>query len=376
MADKLTSIESKEKKEETKQTDLFTPYKIRSVEFRNRICLPPMCLFVAEDGKPTDFHIAHYGARAMGGMGMIIVEATAVLPEGRICGSDLGLWKDDQVEPAKRITKVISSNGCIPFVQLAHAGRKGNSYQPWIGRGCTVPKSEGGFDIVAPTAEAYSSVSAKPKELTTDDIKDLIKAFSSAAERAIKAGYQGIEIHAAHGYLLNQFLSPMTNKRTDDYGGSFEKRCRLLLEVVEVVRKVIGEKVPLLVRLSCTDWLDEKGGWTMKDTVALCKKLKSLSVDLIDCSSGGIASNCKYSPFDGYQVPFAEEVRKECQIATGAVGLITKIDQANKIITSGQADIVLLGRELLRNPNWTFYAAHALKKEIPLPKPYSWCTKF
>jgi 2,4-dienoyl-CoA reductase-like NADH-dependent reductase (Old Yellow Enzyme family) len=346
---------------------LFSSLKIRSVEFKNRIAISPMCQYSSINGMPTDWHFVHLGSRAVGGNALIIQEATAVSPEGRISPDDLGIWSDEQAEAYKRITAFITSYNSVPGIQLAHAGRKASTYSQWKGNGEVRPEL-GGWQVLGPGAIPFAENYPMPKEMDLNDIKKVISDFKDAAIRSINAGYRLIELHMAHGYLVHEFLSPLSNSRTDIYGGSFENRVRLALEIVENVRTVIPEDFPLFVRISSTDWVE--GGWTIEDSVRLAILLKAKGVDLMDCSSGGNVKKAVIPLGPGYQVPFAERIKKEAEILTGAVGLITAPEQADNIIRTGQADIVLVARESLRNPYWPFKAAKALKEDIEWPKQY------
>jgi len=346
---------------------LFSSLKIRSVEFKNRIAISPMCQYSSINGMPTDWHFVHLGSRAVGGNALIIQEATAVSPEGRISPDDLGIWSDEQAEAYKRITAFITSYNSVPGIQLAHAGRKASTYSQWKGNGEVRPEL-GGWQVLGPGAIPFAENYPMPKEMDLNDIKKVISDFKDAAIRSINAGYRLIELHMAHGYLVHEFLSPLSNSRTDIYGGSFENRVRLALEIVENVRTVIPEDFPLFVRISSTDWVE--GGWTIEDSVRLAILLKAKGVDLIDCSSSGNVKKAVIPLGPGYQVPFAERIKKEAEILTGAVGLITAPEQADNIIRTGQADIVLVARESLRNPYWPFKAAKALKEDIEWPKQY------
>lgn len=345
---------------------LFSPLTLGSLTLRNRIVVSPMCEYCSYDGFANDWHLVHLGSRAVGGAGLIITEAAAVLPEGRITAQDLGIWKDDHIEFLKRITDFIKAQGCAVGIQLAHAGRKASTMVPWEGNG-KVPEADGGWVPDAPSAVAFSDDYPMPVALDLAGIARVVKAFTLAAERALKAGFQVVEIHAAHGYLLHEFLSPFSNERVDDYGGSFENRIRLLLEVVAAVQTVWPADHPLFVRISATDWAD--GGWTIDDSVNLAAILKTKGVHLVDCSSGGNLSKVKYPVGPGYQVPFAEAVRK-VGIPTGAVGMITGADQAESILQEGQADLVIIAREFLRNPYFPLHAARELGEDVAWPVQY------
>lgn len=346
---------------------LFSELKIREITLKNRIAISPMCQYSAEEGYANDWHLVHLGSRAIGGAGLIIQEATSVSPEGRISPDDLGLWSDDHIPFLRRITDFISSQGAVPGIQLAHAGRKASTYAPWKGSG-QVPASEGGWQTIAPSPIPFNSADIVPSEMSSDDIKRLVSSFTTAAARSAEAGYKVIEIHAAHGYLINQFLSPLTNKRTNGYGGSFENRIRFIIEITDGIRAVIPEEFPLFVRISATDWTE--GGWCIEDSVRLSAILKDHGVDLIDCSSGGVVPGAVIPAKPGYQVPFAERIRKTSGILTGAVGLITDAMQAEEIMKSGSADIILIARESLRDPQFPLRAAKELGTDIQWPKQY------
>lgn len=349
---------------------LFEPITLRELTIRNRVWIPAMCQYSAEarDGVATDWHLAHLGSLARGGAGAVITEATGVTPEGRIAPEDLGLWNDEQEKGLARIVDFMHSQGAAAGIQLAHAGRKGSTYRPW-GEEQTgsVPEAEGGWTTVGPSAVAYPGL-AEPQALSTDGIAQLVEAFADSAERALRAGFDLMEVHAAHGYLLHEFLSPLSNKRDDDYGGSLANRARFLLEVVEAVRARIGQHVPLLVRVSATDWLDE--GLSVDEVVEVSGWLRESGVDLIDVSSGGNErARIPLSP--GYQVPFADRIRSEAQIPVAAVGLITEPIQAEHILATGQADVVLIGREALRDPHFPLRAAQELGHSVDyLPGQY------
>lgn len=347
---------------------LFAPLKLRGVSFNHRIAVSPMCQYSSEDGFANDWHLVHLGSRAVGRAALIICEATAVLPEGRISPQDLGIWKDEHVEMLSRIFHFIEKEGGIAGVQLAHAGRKASTAPPWKGGG-PVSEAEGGWRPTwAPSPIAFDTGHIVPQELDEEGIQRIVQAFADAAKRAHEAGAKVVEIHAAHGYLLHEFLSPLCNKRTDEYGGSFENRTRALREVVQAVRRVWPTHYPVFVRISATDWVE--GGWDVAQSVALSEQLKDLGVDLIDCSSGGAVPNAKIPVGPGYQVPFAEQIRKEAQIATGAVGMITTAEQANEIIKNGRADLVLLAREFLREPYWPLKISKRLGGKVKPPVQY------
>lgn len=345
---------------------LFEPLTIKSVTLRNRIGVSPMCMYSSQDGVATDWHLVHLGARAAGGAGLVIAEATAVSPEGRITPGDAGIWADKHVEPIARINRFLKSHGAVPGIQLAHAGRKASAALPWNG-GAHLPNDKGGWQTVAPSAVAFGGELDKvPHALTTDEIAKVHADFVAAAKRALAAGCEWVELHGAHGYLTHQFLSPLSNHRTDQYGGSFENRIRFVLELTRAVRAVWPDNLPFTVRLSCTDWVE--GGWTLEESVGLAKRLKGEGVDLIDCSSGGGVATAKIPVGAGYQVPFAARLRKEAGIATASVGMITDPMQADQIVRNGEADLILMAREFLRDPNWPLRAARALHVK-PLPTP-------
>ena len=346
---------------------LFDELKIRSVTLRNRIVVSPMCQYSSTDGFATDWHLVHLGSRAVGGAAAVIAEATAVTAEGRISPVDLGIWKDAHIEPLARIAAFIRSQGAASGMQLAHAGRKASVKRPWEGGGA-MTDSEGGWTPVAPSAIPFEERYRKPAELDESGIRVIVEAFAAAAGRAKQAGFQLVEIHAAHGYLIHEFLSPLSNQRTDAYGGSLENRTRFAREVVAAVRQVWPEELPLFVRISATDWVP--GGWDPEQSVELAKQLKQLGADLIDCSSGGSSPAAKVPMGPGYQVPFAEKVRREAGVMTGAVGMITDAKQADGIIREGKADVVLLAREFLRQPYWPIHAATELGREIAWPPQY------
>lgn len=349
-------------------TDLFSPLQLRDVQLRNRIGVSPMCQYSSVDGFANEWHVVHLGSRAVGGAALVMTEATAVLPEARISPQDLGLWKDEQIEMLARIFAFIEAQGAVPAMQLAHAGRKASTARPWEGGGA-VAESDGGWrPIFAPSAEAFDTDDIVPEELSAEGVRRVSEAFAAAAKRALTAGAKIIEIHAAHGYLLHSFLSPLTNHRADEYGGSFENRTRALREVTEAVRAVWPERLPLLVRLSASDWVEE--GWDVEQSAAVARDLKSLGVDMIDCSSGGAVPRAKIKLGPGYQVPFAEQIRRDGDIATAAVGMITEAEQANEIIKNGQADMVFLARELLRDPYWPLHAAKRLGHDVAAPVQY------
>ena len=347
---------------------LFDPLAIRDLTFANRAFVSPMCQYSSHDGYANDWHFVHLGSRAVGGAGLIFTEATAVLPKARISPQDLGIWSDGHIEMLGRIVRFIHEQGSIAGMQLAHAGRKASTRRPWETPG-TVPESEGGWkEIVAPSALPFADNYPMPQALTTEGIQEAVAAFAAAARRACQAGFRVIEIHAAHGYLIHEFLSPLSNRREDDYGGSFENRTRLCCEVVAAVRSEWPKELPLFVRISATDWIE--GGWNIDESVKLAAQLKPMGVDLIDCSSGGNVPHAKIPVGAGYQVAFAERIRREAEIMTGAVGMITSPIQAEHIIQTGQADAVIMAREFLRDPYWALRAARELEQPIAWPVQY------
>ncbi len=346
---------------------LFSPLKIRDIEFKNRIAVSPMCQYSSENGMPTDWHFVHLGSRAVGGAALVIMEATAVSPEGRISPDDAGIWNDEQADAYKRITSFISAQKSVPGIQLAHAGRKASTYSPWKGKG-GVDVKDGGWQTIAPSAIPFASDYPLPKELDKEEIKKIINQFKSAAGISVNAGFQVIELHMAHGYLVHEFLSPISNHRKDEYGGSLENRCRLALEITKVVRDSIPNGTPLFVRISSTDWM--KDGWDIDQSVQLSKWLKELGADLIDCSSGGNVNDAKIPAGPGYQVSFAQRIKKETGILTGALGFITSPEQAENIVRTEQSDLVIMAREMLRDPYWPLHAAKRLKSDIEWPKQY------
>ncbi|MEE4113238.1 MAG: NADH:flavin oxidoreductase/NADH oxidase [Desulfobacteraceae bacterium] len=348
-------------------SNLFSPLKLRSVEFKNRIFVSPMCQYSSDDGMPTDWHLVHLGSRAVGGAAMVMVEATAISPQGRISPGDSGMWSDAHTAAFTRITQFISEQNCVPAIQLAHAGRKASTDAPWRG-GQALSEKQGGWLPIAPSPLAFSEASPVPREMTPTDIDGLVGQFVAAAGRCLNAGFQVLELHMAHGYLLHTFLSPLANRRTDKYGGGFANRMRLPLQVAEAVREVWPDHLPLFVRLSCTDWV--AGGWDLAQSIELSRKLKATGVDLIDCSSAGMVPDAKIPVGPGFQVPFAAAIRDQAGIATGSVGLITHAVQADQIVGTGQADAVLLAREMLRDPYWPLHAARVLEREVSWPPQY------
>ncbi|GAB3972236.1 NADH:flavin oxidoreductase/NADH oxidase [Plantactinospora veratri] len=350
-------------------SELFSPLTLRGVTLPNRIVMSPMCQYSAgPDGLPTDWHRVHLGSRAVGGVGLVISEATAVVPEGRISPRDTGLWSDAHVDAWRPITSFVAGAGAVPAVQLAHAGRKASTYWPWSKLKGGVPDEEGGWTPVGPGTEPFVPAYRTPAALDRAGIDRVVEAFGRAAARALDAGFRAVEIHAAHGYLLHEFLSPLVNTRTDPYGGDLAGRSRLALEVTRTVRAAVGEDVPVLVRISATDWVP--GGWTPADSVLLAKLLVEAGADLVDCSSGGNVPDAEIPLGPGYQVPLAAQVRRDAGVRTGAVGLISEPEHAEAIVASGDADLVLLGRELLRDPYWPRRAADRLGAAVHTPDQY------
>lgn len=347
---------------------LFDPLNIRDIRLPNRLVVSPMCQYSSRDGFANDWHLTHLGARAIGRAGLIFTEATAVTPEGRISPQDLGIWKDEHIDMLARIVRFLESQGSVPGIQLAHAGRKASTAAPWLG-GNPVPAEQGGWKpIYAPSPIPFAPDWIVPEQMHVADISRIVKAFAAAATRALQAGFKVIELHGAHGYLLNEFLSPLTNHRDDDYGGSFENRTRILRAVIEAVRQVWPEKYPVFLRISATDWHEQ--GWTPEDSVALARMVKPLGVDLIDCSSGGVVGHVKIPVGPGYQVPFAKKIKAETGIMTGAVGMITEPKQADDIIRNGEADLVLMARQFLRDPFFALHAAKELGADLDWPVQY------
>jgi 2,4-dienoyl-CoA reductase-like NADH-dependent reductase (Old Yellow Enzyme family) len=348
---------------------LFEPLQLRAVKLRNRIAVSPMCEYSSRDGFANSWHAVHLGSRAVGGAGLVLTEAAAVAAEGRISPADLGIYRDEHIPKLREIVEFIQEHGAVAGIQLAHAGFKASTAPPWEGGEPVGPEHGGWTRVVAPSAVPFKHGWIVPHALTAAEIAQIVEQFAAAALRALHAGFQVVEIHAAHGYLLHEFLSPITNHRDDEYGGSFENRTRIVREVVQAVRVQLPDELPLFVRVSASDWID--GGWTVEDSAALARDLKPRGVDLIDTSSGGISSHAKIELGPGYQVPFARHIRERAQIATGAVGLITGAQQANEIIETGSADIILLARELLRQPYWPLLAASELGVDVSYwPKQY------
>jgi 2,4-dienoyl-CoA reductase-like NADH-dependent reductase (Old Yellow Enzyme family) len=346
---------------------LFDPLPIRSLTLANRIIVSPMCEYSSVDGFSSDWHIVHLGSRAVGGAALVMTEATAVTADGRISPQDLGIYDAGHVPGLARIVRFIHSQKACAGIQLAHAGRKGSTVRPWDGQGA-VPRGNGDWEPVGPTSEPFADDYPIPRELRVDEIPGIVDAFRMAARRALDAGFDVVEIHAAHGYLIHEFFSPLVNTRTDEYGGSFDNRVRLCLEIVDAVRAVWPERLPVFVRISCSDWKD--GGWDIEQSVELARQLRERGVDLVDCSSGGAVRDAHIALGPGYQVPFAERIRRDAGIATGAVGLITEATQADAIVRDGQADCVLIARELLRDPYWPLHAAQQVGHSVPWPPQY------
>jgi 2,4-dienoyl-CoA reductase-like NADH-dependent reductase (Old Yellow Enzyme family) len=355
-------------KESLRMSQLFSPLKLRDLVMRNRVFVSPMCQYSSIDGMPTDWHFVHLGSRAVGGAGLVMVEASAVSPEGRISPDDSGIWSDAQGQAFRRITSFIRAHGAAPAIQLAHAGRKASTDAPWRG-GKPLNAHERGWQPIAPSPIAFDAAYAVPREMTARDIDAVVRQFADAARYSLAGGFEVVEIHMAHGYLMHEFLSPLSNHRTDDFGGSLANRTRVPLRVARAVRDVWPAKWPVFVRISATDWV--QGGWDLPQSIELARMLKDLGIDLIDCSSGAIVPGVRIPLESGYQVPFAEAIRREARIATGAVGLITAPRQAEQIIATGKADAVLLARAMLRDPYWPLHAARELDAEIEWPNQYA-----
>jgi len=348
---------------------LFDPLQIREVTLRNRVVVSPMCQYSSEDGFANDWHLVHLGSRAVGGAGLVFTEASAVTKEGRISPQDLGIWKDEHVDMLARIVRFLDAQGAVAGMQLAHSGRKASTQQPWKGSRVLAPGEDGGFrPILAPSPIPFRPEDPAPEELDAKGIARVVHAFADAAARALQAGFRVLEIHSAHGYLLHEFLSPLSNRRTDTYGGSLENRIRALMEVTRAVRGRWPEKLPLFVRIAATDWAD--GGWDVEQSVELARRLKSEGVDLIDCSSGGLVPGVKIPLGPGYQTQFAARIRRDAAIRTGAVGLIRGADQAEHILRTEQADCVIIARQLLREPYWPLSAARQLAVQVRWPPQY------
>jgi len=347
---------------------LFEPLKIREVRFKNRIVMSPMCQYSSEDGFASDWHLVHLGSRAVGGAALVMTEATAVEARGCISPEDLGIWKDEHVPSLMRITQFIASQGAVAGIQLAHAGRKASTAKPWEG-GRPIEEKHGGWRPVGPSEIPFDHGYPSPDALTSREIAIVVDAFAQAASRAFEAGFKVVELHAAHGYLLHEFLSPVSNKRTDAYGGPFENRIRIVLEIVRAIRKEWPDDLPLFIRISATDWLEPEG-WDLEQSVELARVLLKEGVDLVDCSSGALVPYAKIPASPGYQVPFAERIRRETGILTGAVGLITTAEQAERILQNGQADFIIVARQFLREPYWPLQAAASLQEKISWPIQY------
>ena len=358
---------------EVAEIDLLSPLTIRGTTFRNRIVMSPMCQYSACEGMADDWHLVHLGSRAVGGSALIMVEATAVTRDGRITPGDMGIWSDAHVEPLARIARFVTSQGAVPGIQLAHAGRKASCDLPWTGGAALKTAAEGGWTVVGPSPIPFREGDPLPSALDPAGIDAVVDAFAAAARRALGGGFRLLEIHAAHGYLLHEFLSPLSNHRVDEYGGSFENRTRLVLRIAEALRGLMPEELPLFVRISATDWVD--GGWDADQSVALSKLLGARGVDLIDVSSGALVPDARIPVGKGFQVPFARQIRDEAGIKTGAVGMITEVQHANEIVTGGDADLVFLARELLREPYWALKAEHSLGAEPTWPIPYGYAVK-
>ena len=358
---------------EVPEIDLLSPLTIRGVTFRNRIAVSPMCQYSGQDGFANDWHLVHLGSRAVGGAALVVVEATAVTSEGRITPGDLGIWNDEHIEPLARIARFVHSQGAVAGIQLAHAGRKASCDLPWKGGAGLKTTEQGGWPVVAPSLAPFAEGSPVPVPLDEAGIDGVIDAFASGARRALTAGFKVIEIHAAHGYLLHEFLSPISNHRNDRYGGSLENRMRLLLRIAERLRAEIPPELPLFVRISATDWVE--GGWDIEQSVELARRLKALGVDLIDVSSGGTVPYARIPVAKGYQVPFARRIREGADIRTGAVGLITEPQHADEIVTGGDANLVFIAREMLREPYWALKAQQALGEEPLWPTQYGYALK-
>jgi 2,4-dienoyl-CoA reductase-like NADH-dependent reductase (Old Yellow Enzyme family) len=346
---------------------LFTPFRLREIQLKNRIVVSPMCEYSAVNGHSQPWHLVHLGSRAVGGAALVFTEATAVEARGRISPADTGMYLASHVDAWRPIVEFVRKQGAVAGMQLAHAGRKGSTKPPWLGSKRVMPE-EGGWEPVAPSTEPFDKDYPMPRALTAGEVREIVDAFRKAAERAFAAGFEVLEIHAAHGYLLHEFLSPLSNFRQDEFGGAFENRIRVLLQVIEAVREVWPARLPLFVRVSATDW--KEGGWDLHQTMELSKRLKTLGVDLIDVSSGGLVPGVQIPVGPGYQVGFAEQIRKQAAIATGAVGMITEPEQAETILRAGQADLIIMARELLRDPYWPRRAAQALGEKIQPPVQY------
>jgi 2,4-dienoyl-CoA reductase-like NADH-dependent reductase (Old Yellow Enzyme family) len=347
-------------------SQLFTPLRLRGLTFKNRVFMSPMCQYSSEGGMPTDWHLVHLGTRAVGGVALVMVEASAVTPEGRISPADSGIWSADHAQAFRRITTFVHAHGAIAGIQLAHAGRKASTQVPWLG-GQYLPPHAGGWQTLAPSALPFGTYGV-PREMSPREIDEVVASFEGAARHALSAGFDLVELHFAHGYLVHEFLSPLSNQRRDDYGGGLENRLRLALRIARAVRATWPEDRPLFVRVSANDWVE--GGWDLPQTITLARELKKMGVDLLDCSSGGLVPEQRVPLAAGYQVPFASAVRKATGLCTGALGLITEPAQAEGIIMRGEADAIFLGRQLLREPYFALRAAAALDADVTWPNPY------
>lgn len=357
---------------EVPELDLLSPLAVRGVTLRNRVVMSPMCQYSSDDGLANDWHLVHLGSRAAGGVGLVVVEATAVTAEGRITPKDMGIWGDQHVEPLARVARFVHSQGAVAGIQLAHAGRKASCQPPWLGGG-VIPPGAGGWPVVGPSPVPFHDGDPAPRELDAAGTEAVVEAFGAATRRALAAGFRVVEVHAAHGYLLHEFLSPLSNRRTDEYGGSLENRMRLTLRVAGRVREVVPADLPVFVRISATDWVE--GGWDVGQSVELSRRLKELGVDLIDVSSGALTPTARVPVGTGYQVPFARRIRHEAGVMTGAVGLITDPGYADGLVTGGDADLVFVGRELLREPYWALKAQHELGQAPAWPTPYGYAVR-
>jgi 2,4-dienoyl-CoA reductase-like NADH-dependent reductase (Old Yellow Enzyme family) len=346
---------------------LFSIFKLREIEFRNRAFVSPMCQYSSQNGLPNDWHMVHLGSRATGGAGLVMVEATAVSPAGRISPNDTGIWSNEHTNAFKPIVSFIKSQGAVPAIQLAHAGRKASTDTPWRG-GKPLSQAEGGWQTLAPSPLPFAEGYSVPQEMTRQHINEVVAEFSAAARHSLDAGFEVIELHMAHGYLLHEFLSPLSNHRQDEYGGELRARAKFPLQIAEVVRKQMPDSLPLLVRISATDWVD--GGWDLEQSIQFARWLREIGVDLIDCSSGGLVPGARIPVGPGYQVPFAAAIRREADIATGAVGMITEAFQAEQIISSNEADAVFLARAMLLDPYWPLHAAKDLGVDASWPIQY------
>ena len=352
---------------------LFEPLTIRNLTLRNRIAVSPMCQYSCVDGVATDWHLVHLGSRAIGGAGLVMVEATAVTAQGRISAGDMGLWDDKHIAPLARVAKFLQQHGAVPAIQIGHAGRKASCTAPWQGGKQVAPDQEHGWTTVAPSALRFLPTDSTPQALSETEIEAIKQAFIRAAQRAVKAGFKVIELHAAHGYLLHQFLSPLTNKRSDQYGGSLANRMPLVLEVARALRETLPTEVSLWARISATDWVD--GGWDLDQSIVLCRELKNIGVDLIDTSTGGLVPDAKIPVAPHFQVRFAEAIRKQANIMTGAVGMIIDANEANQVLVDGKADIILLANAMLRDPYWAIHAAETLDVDAAWPDQYGFAVR-